>query len=321
MSKRIVLAASALFCAQALQLHAADLKDFPAQTHWILNVDLKAAQASPIVRYVVEQIEPQKKADAQAKLTAFKTVFGVDLLKDIDQLIIVGNGNAEKGGVAYIYGTFDAQRLTSIIAGCKNFASTECNGFSMLSWLDEKDNKSKCLSFAKPGLAVLSSSTAALTDALNAMAGKAPGLPPGSPLSGAFARSPQTVFSLHASDIASIVGQAPKAEMLRQAQTLALRVEAADANTIEASLSATAASDETALQLQQALRGIQALALLQADAKPELATLASLIQISGAGHGVGVTLKLPKSVIEKAVSARQARLNAAAPAPAPAAVN
>lgn len=315
--KQALLILGAALCLQASQTRAADLKDFPSQTHWILSVDLKAAQSSPIMNYIVGQMEPAKRLEADSKLAAFKTIFGVDLLKDIDQFVIAGNGDADKGGVAYVYGTFDAQRLTSIIAGSKNFTSTDCNGFKLLTWLDEKDNKTKSLSFAKPGLAMLSSSPSALSDALDVLAGKKTGLAPDSPLSVAIARTPQTLFSLHAFDLAAIVGQAPKAEMLKRAQALSLRVQSVNADTLEAALSITAATDETALQLHQAVMGIQALMQLQASTNPEVATLASLAQITSKGRALGVTLKLPKAVIEKAVRERQARATAAlAPAPA-----
>ncbi len=314
--KPTLLILGAALCLQSVQTRASELKEFPSQTHWVLRVDFKAAQASPLVNYIASQMDANKRVEAQNKLAAFKAIFGFDPLKDIDQLVIAGNGNAEKGGVAYIYGTFDAQRLTTILAGSKNFASADHDGVAMLSWVDEKDNKAKCLAFAKPGLALLSSSPAALAEALDVLAGKQAGLAPDSPLSDAFARAPQNMLSLHAFDIAAIVGQTPKAEMLKQAQALSLRVQAVNADTLEATLSVTAATDETALKIHQAVMGIQALMMLQADAKPEAATLASLAQINSNGRTVSVTLKLPKAVIENAVAERQAHQTAAAPVPA-----
>lgn len=320
--KKTLLILGAALCLPAWQTRAADLKDFPSQTRWVLSVDLKAAQASPLVSFIVDKMDADKRLEAQNKLAAIKAMFGVDLVKDIDHLIIAGNGNAEKGGVAYVYGNFDTQRLTTILAVSKDFASTDNNGFKMLSWVDDKDGKPKCLSFAKPGMAMLSNSQGALVDALDVLAGKKQGLAPDSPISDAFTRTPQTLFSVHAFDVAAIVGQAPQAEMLKQAQALSLSVQSVNADTLEAALSVTTATDETALQIHQAVMGIQALLLLQADAKPEQATLASLAQITSKGRVVGITLKLPKAVIEKTMndrSARQAAVPAAAPAPAPAA--
>ncbi|MEI7901346.1 MAG: hypothetical protein WCK89_13930 [bacterium] len=321
MLKQTLLILGSALCLHAWQTRAADLKDFPSQTHWVLNVDLMAARASPMVNFIVDKMDAVRRQEAQKKLDAIKAMFGVDLVKDIDQLVIAGNGDAEKGGVAYVYGAFDTQRLTTILAGGKDFASIDYSGFKVLSWLDEKDSKPKYLSFAKPGLAMLSSSSSALTDALDVLTGNKAGLAPDAPISDAFAPTSQAVLSLHAFDISAIVGQAPKAKMLQQAQALSLLVQTVDADTLEAALSVTTATAETALQIQQAIMGIQALMLLQTGSKPEIATLASLAQITSNGSTVNITLKLPKAMIEKAMNDCQARQAAATAAPVPAATN
>ena len=309
--KRIVLAAGALLCLRTLPTQAADLKDLPSETKWVLNLDIKAVQASPLLNYVVDKVAPAKRQEAQAKIAAIKALFGIDLVKDIDQLIIAGNGNAEKGGVAYVYGTFDPQRLTTILAGSKNFTSTQCGSFTVLGW---NDGKQKYLSFAKPGLAMLSSSQTTLTDALDVLSGKKTGLASDSVFKSALSCSGQELLTLQAVDVPSIVGEQPKAQALRQAQALCLHVCAAQPETLSAELSVTAASDETALQVQQALMGIQALALLRSAEAPEPATLAALAKISSKGRTVGVTITLPKSVVESIVRQREERRAAKAAA-------
>ena len=322
MMKRIALAAGALFCVQALPFQAADLKDLPSQTKWMLSLDMKAAQASPMLSFVIDKIAPAKRQEAQTKLAAIKALFGIDLINDIDQLVIAGNGNAEKGGVAYVYGTFDVQRLSTILAGSKDFTTTQWGSFTVLGW---NDDKQKYLSFARPGLAMLSNSQTALTDALDVFSGKKAGLAPDSAFKSAVSRSGQEVLTVQAVDVPSIIGEQPKAQALKQAQALSLRVCASQPDALTAELSVTAASDETALQIQQALMGIQALALLRSAEAPEQATLASLAKIGNQGRTVGVTLTLPKSVVEGVVRQREARLAAkaeaaaAAPTAAPAA--
>jgi hypothetical protein len=302
MIKRIT--ASALLCALALPLAAAELKDFPSGTKWVLNLDVKAAQGSPILSYLAEKAAPAKRLEVQNKLAAIKAMFGVDLLKDIDQLIIAGNGNAEKGGVAYVYGTFDTQRLTTILAGSEKFAALEHSGFKMLTW---NDGKPKCLSFARPGLAMLSSSQSALADALDVLAGKKAGLSPDSPLKPSITGRGQNLLSLQATDVPSIVGEQPKAQAIRQAQSLRLQVNAAQPESLSAQLTVGATTEETAVQIRQALLGIQALALLRSAEEPEQASLAALAKITGEGKTVGVTMDLPKSAIETAMRQREAR--------------
>lgn len=304
-------ATGALVCVHAFQSHAADLKDFPAGTQWVLNLDLKAAQASPLLNEVVARIAPAKRQEAQNKLAAIKALFGVDLLKDIGQLVIAGNGNADKGGVAYVYGTFDTQRLSTILAGGKNFTSFQHNRFTVLGW---DDRQRKYLSFAAPSLALLSNSQAALTDALDVIAGSKAGLAPGSAMAAALERSGQDLLTVRAVNVSSIVGAQPKAQALKQARSLDLRVRASDPETLSASLSVTAASGETARQIQQALLGIQAITLLRSAESPESATLASLARVTCQGETVGVTMSLPKTVLETALRQREARMAAKAAA-------
>jgi hypothetical protein len=85
---------------------------------------------------------------------------------------------------------------------------------------------------------------------------------------------------------------------------------------LSASLAITASSDETALQIRQALLGIQALALLRSSEEPEQGAIAQLAKIGGAGASASMTLDLPKSMIENAISqARGARSRPNGPQP------
>jgi hypothetical protein len=301
------------FCSIVLTgtLRAANLNEFPAETKWMLNLDMRAAQTSPMLNFVVEKMAPVKRQQAQTKLAAIKAMFGIDLIKDIDQLIIAGNGKAEQGGVAYVYGTFDAQRLSTILAASKGFASVQHGKFEVMGW---NDNGQKYLSFAKPNLALLSNSQTVLFEALDVFAGKTPGLDAGSVFKTSVARSGQDVLTLQAIDLPAIVGEQPKAQALKQAQALRLVIHASQPEELDAELAVTAASDDTAVQIRQALMGIQALAMLRAAEAPEGATLASLAKISGEGRNVNVTMALPKSAVETAMRQREARQAAKAAA-------
>lgn len=321
MFKRTLTAASLLVCALAFSSYAAELKDFPAQTRWVLTMDVKAVQNSPLLNDLVGQMDTNEVRKAKGKLAAVKAMFGVDLLKDIDHLVIAGNGDTEKGGVAYVYGNFDAQRLTTILAGAKDYASADHSGVAVQSWLDEKDNKRKHMVFFSPGLALLSNAQNVLTDALDVLSGKTPGLAAESPLSGAFVRNGQNLLTLHACGLSSIVGAVPKAEALKQAEALSLHVSTSGAESVDVTLSVTATSEATAQQIQQALLGIQAIALLRAAEAPEPAAFASQAKITCQNRTVGLTMALSKSLMESALRAREAFESAkkdAAAAPAPA---
>jgi hypothetical protein len=317
MYKLIVRAtAGLLLCASAPRLTAAEPGDYPAQTHWILSLDLKAAQESPLVASLLGKIDAGKRKDAEAKLAAFNAMFGVNILKDIDKITLAGNGDAEKGGVAYVYGRLEEQRFTPVLAMAKQYASADRNGVALQSWFDEGDNKKKFIAFAKPGLVLFSNAQQPLSDALDVLTQKQAGLPPGSPLSGAFKTDAAGLLTLHAHGIAAIVGSQPKAEALKQAEALSLRITTPDAGTLRAALSVTAANDQTARQIQQALAGIQAIAQLRAADDPQSAALAARTSITGNGRTVEVALTLS---VDQLVTLLRPHLqpNADAPTPPP----
>jgi hypothetical protein len=319
MMKAAVIAAGALALALPLSqaARAAEPGDLPAGTKWLVNVNVKAAQTSPMASYAVAKIAPAKRREAQAKLAAAKALFGIDLLSDVKEVLIAGGGSASSGGTAYIYASLDAERLTTILEANPTFSSADQSGFKLLSWTDDSDKKQKFGAFARPGLTVISDRRDCLVETLDVLAGKRPGLSPSSPLSAAVKQSNTDFVTLMAIDVPAIVGEAPKAQALRQAQALCLRLSATQPETLSAALTVTATNAETAQQIRQALMGIQALALLRAAEAPEQAALAQLAKVSGSGSTVGVTLDVSKSTIEDFISQRAAR--AAAPTAAPAA--
>lgn len=310
MFKPVLTAVAVCLCTGFLSSRAAGKEAFPAHTHWILSVNVKGAHASPLMCFLADKIDTKKRTEADHKLAAVKAAFGIDLLNDIDRFVIAGNGDAKKWGVAYIYGRFDTQRLTTVLAGAKNYSSANHNGIAVQSWLDETDNKQKCLAFVNPNLALLSNTADALLDALDTLSGKKPGLPPDSPLNGASDCTGQSLLTLHAFDLAAIVGSTPKAEIFKQADALRLCIDTPDDHLLRLALSVTADMETTAQQIQQAFQGIQAIAMLRAAEAPEPAAIASQTKITCQGRSVGATILLSKDMLEGALRARAERLAA-----------
>lgn len=308
---------AALMLACACRLHAIEARDFSAQTHWVLMLDLKAVQASPLFSFVRDQIDADKRQEAERKLAAIEAMFGVNLKKDIDHIVIAGDGDASKGGVAYIYGRFDAQRLTTILAGADDYSTSNYHGTVIQRWHDKADKKTKHAAFAKPGLALFSDQAGPLVKALDVLAARRPSLPANTPLRAAFTPSPGDVLTLHASDLADIVGTQPTAQALRQAKSLSLRIGTPNAETLKTALAVTAADEQTAQQVYQALMGLRALAMLRAAEEPEAAGLASQIGITCEGSAVRMDFGITKAQLQTVLQNRKERLTAP-PAPAPA---
>lgn len=312
MLKRSLLALCALACTCTLPARAAEPKDFSAQTRWLLAVDVKAANASPVMKFITDTIDAKKRTQAEAKLASIEAMFGINLLDDIDHLVIAGNGSADKGGVAYVYGKFNVQRLTTILAGSKQYESVKHNGVAVQTWLDENDNKKKSIAFPTPNLALISNAAVSIEEALDVLAGEKPGLPASSPLGKTLSRDSGNLLSISAFNLASIVGAAPNAEVLRQAEALRLTVRSQGEEALVADLAVTAANDATAQQIHQAFLGIQAISMLRSAEAPESAALASQVKVTSQDRTISVTLNMPKAMIEIVIRAREKQRAAAA---------
>lgn len=307
--------AGALILASACRLCAIEARDFSDQTRWVLTLDLRAAHASPMLAFAADQIDAAKRQEAERKLAAVEAMFGVNLKKDIDHIVIAGNGDASKGGVAYVYGRFDVQRLTTILAGASDYSTSNHHGTVIQRWRDDSDQKKKCMAFAKPGLALFADQAQPLAQALDVLAARRPGLPADTPLRAAFTPSAGDVLTLHATGLSEIVGAQPNAQALRQATALSLRIGTPDAETLKAALAVTAMDNQTAQQVYQAMMGVRALAMLRAAEEPETAALATQIGITCAGSEVQVAFGINKTQLQTALQNRKARL-AAQPEPA-----
>jgi hypothetical protein len=306
----LILAGLAAF-AQAAPALAAEPKEFPAQNQWVLTLDVKAFQASPLWPFVLDRMEPGKRQETEQKYEAFKALIGADPLKSIDLLVLSGTGDVSQNGVAYVYGAFDEPRLTALLAGAKSYASADVHGLNVQNWLDGETRK--YLTFARPGLILSSNSQTALTNALAVLRGDRPGMSADAPAAAAFARDGRTLLALHAGNVASLLGQGGMTDALKLAETLSLSIALPDADSLAASLSATAATDEAAQQLRQMLLGLQALGQIRAGAAPEeggaaqrlfFSAFAKSAKISGEGRKVGVSLTLTRALVDELFPAK-----------------
>ncbi|MDD4102179.1 MAG: hypothetical protein PHU80_06050, partial [Kiritimatiellae bacterium] len=70
MLKRTFIAAGCLAFTLVLSSYAVDAKELSDKTSWVLTADLKAANASPLIKFISEQIAPDKREQAEAKLAS-----------------------------------------------------------------------------------------------------------------------------------------------------------------------------------------------------------------------------------------------------------
>ncbi len=297
-----------VFFVFTLQVTATQLDTFVEQTKWVLALDLKAVYASPLLKFVAQQFDTGKQLQSEHQIETFDAMFGFNLKRDLNQVVISGTGNAEQGFVAYVYGRFDIQRIKMFLSRINGQISSNYHGVVIYDWHDEKEDDRRCLAFPREGLALFSNQIGPLTNALDVLKKQQTGLSPDTALSKAVQATQGDILSLQAVDISSIVGSAIKTPVLQQAQALLLRIREPDAQTMQASLLVSTQDEQTAIQIQQALTGFQALAFLRASQEPEAAILASQLVITRKTKDVQVNVKLPKAHLQELLQKRSARL-------------
>lgn len=296
MFKTAIRAAILIFAATAL--HAAQpAVELPAATKWVLTLDLQSARQSPLMQTLAGSIPQAQRDEAAAKLASFKVLSGIDLTNDIQRLTLAGGCGTGTNTAAYIHGTFDIPRLTTILGGADHFTRESYAGVELLSWKDK--DSAKYISFARPGLAVMAQTPEPIKAALDTLAGKAPALSAGSALAKTLVADGKSFLSLNATDVADLTAGNPQAAVLQQAQKLAFTLGAATPDALTAALTVETSSAETAQQLRQMLLGLQAVMQLQAAQDPDKAALANAIAISGADATVALSTALPKDLLTR----------------------
>ena len=181
-------------------------------------------------------------------------------------------------------------------------------------WHDKADKKTKHAAFAKPGLALFSDQAGPLVKALDVLAARRPSLPANTPLRAAFTPSPGDADPSRFG-LGGYRGHTAHRPGLTSGQVAQLADRNAEREDLKTALAVTAADEQTAQQVYQALMGLRALAMLRAAEEPEAAGLASQIGITCEGSAVRMDFGITKAQLQTVLQNRKERLTAP-PAPA-----
>jgi len=275
----------------------------PKDSRFVMGFDVKRFTASPFYEKFAK--ERGMKPDALEQLEA-RT--GLDPARDIDQIVIAGAGPGRKGspGLAVAFGRFDLYRLGRAIETEGKALGTTHEGVTVYSFADREpralavaflDESSLVLGAKDEVLAAISSRTRNETPlksntALMALVEKVrPGstfwmvgdqsllasLPTSLPAPGASADGAATMT------LPALTGLTVTGDLDPQV-SLAITGEAKDAL--------------AAKNLADVVRGLVAMASLQAQQKPELQQLASAISVATEENRVLVNARFPYEMLE-----------------------
>jgi hypothetical protein len=279
---------------------------FPADAKWMLHLDLRALNESPMGLFVRQTMAE----NANRGLASLQAMSGINLTNDVDSMVIYGSGRLQTGTVMVVYGRFDMAKVTAIASGAKEFQNKAFGERSLLSWNDKGKRANLC--FVDPTMAVMSQDEKLVRDTLSRVDGQMAGLGENEKFARVLSRTKERFLALQACDVTALVGANPMAQVFKQAEAVLLEVsQLRDANGVDLVLAIKAQTTEMAQQFGQAAQGIQALLQLQAAQNPEVAALAQGVKVAVQGDMVSVNLAVSEAQIQKMVQVRVEQQKAA----------
>lgn len=305
-SYRLILATALISLSAIAQVK---VTDFPADTKMLAHIDMKSLVNSKVGDLIKASMDEK----TNRKLDSFKAISGIDVMKDLDSIFILGGAEGQGSGMLYASGRFDIKKLTAILGGNDTFKSEPFGAHQILSWSDNEQVKHGC--FINPTLAVIADDITGLKKCLSAIDGKGDRLAPTSPLASVVKSQPNRFASIFASKLDLVADAAPQLAMLKQANELELNIGQASAEQADLLLNATVstATLEQAEQMGAMMMGLQALMMIQAQQNPEVAAMAQNFKSEVNEKKVTMDLKITADQLKKQLAEAMKKANAPKP--------
>lgn len=315
-SAALPLAFACALCAGLGAAAGLPLETLPANAKWVLHLDVKALRDAPMGREILAALagSPQ-----EAGLKAFEETTGVDVRRDVSAITVCGAGGEEQGGVVYLSGNWNLQKLSAILAGNDRFVSLTYRNHALLSWNEAGTSKGSARQNAclvSTNLVLLGNREAALKQALDALDGRTAALSTVPRFRRLAPLDADAFLRLIATDLKDIVADNPQAAALPSADSLRLAL-SSEGRVARLKAVLKAATPEAAQQLQQALVGLQAVLMLQGLKNPDLGQLAQSARIAINGPDVSVQLTAPLETVTRLLFSQKAGTSRHAPPPTP----
>jgi len=258
-----------------------------ADSAWLVHVDLDAFRSTRMGQLVGAEIA----AKNPQRLAAVQELIGSDPTTDIRSLTLYGPDSEEKNVVSLIAGTFNRDKLTALLKLNGTYAEIPYRGRTLYSWVDDTRKKAQVGAFADENLIVISPSQEALQAALDVLDGRTP------PLSGQSnaltgLKVPAGAFVVAAAEGPSNLAGDSHAAILKNSSLLMFAT-SEEAGNLKAHLQLESDTEESALQIENFVRGMMALALLKVKDQPQLAQLVQAAQVSRSGKSLAFDFSAP----------------------------
>jgi predicted lipoprotein with Yx(FWY)xxD motif/type III secretion system FlhB-like substrate exporter len=274
----VLLASLCLTPAFAAPLQKAEINP---GANWALHADVDAFRNSTLGKLVLAELKAQ---GVEEKLQGLAAMISFNPLTDLRGVTLYGKGQDRNSAVAIFDGQVNSDALLNVVRWNPQYQEIPYEGVTLYRWLNEDKKKDTTTDQLMYGYihngqrVVISSGLDALKQAVSTLKGSAAGTS-----TGLLNQIPQaasgTYLQIAATGIGDIVGQDPKAAILKQADSLNLTAgEVAEKVSIGVRLQGQ--SPEVADNILKMAQGVVAMAQLAVQEQPKLSELAKSVNIS-----------------------------------------
>ena len=290
----------------------------PGDTRFVMGFDVHRFVASPFYQRFGKDPKGQGRPPG---FTELEEKTGLNPERDVDHIVFAGRGldKGPEGGVLLVSGRFDRTKLSRAIeTETKGVTSKGHAGTTVYLFREEDAKRAGAAAFVDDDTLVLGSRDAVETTLTNYASGRAPmranaafvalleSVKPGSTF---WAVGDQSVLSKLPLSLPGAAGQG--SVTLPPVKSVVVTGELDPMVALE--LTGEAADNKAAQNLADLVRGLVALASLQASQKPELKDLASAVSVSTDATRVHVNVRVPYELIDSLSGKRPVAAGGAAP--------
>jgi len=288
--KKIILFLTAFILAMAVGLIAAppvedplpQLSAVPADAQWALYIDVQKLTSSAMFKALVGE---QEMAKFQGKADVVFGKLKIDPKKDLKGVMVFGRGKEDEDAVVALSGKFDRAHLVGLIKAETTHKEIAYGKYTIYRWDDDELG-----AFAADDLILLGENEQALKSALDALEGrKRDAVPP--VLARVLKDFPNAIMVFGVNSISGLLGEHDKPVILTKMKSAGGALAESGEN-LSLQVSITAESAQVAKDVEQAIRGLIAMANLQlkeADAQ----AFAQAIKIAVDGEYVRINAAYP----------------------------
>lgn len=273
----------------------------PAQSKWVIHFDHTLFSQTRLFS-IFDKSWKDDKNSIQSELL---DELNLDLRKDLKGLTVIGLDRMEDKGnqvMVILQGSFNQDRIIKRIREKeKHLKTTRMSGFNVLSW--DKDSN---LFFPAPDVMIFCEGQKAVEEMVNLQKGKVQGLSSTSSLTRILGEAPSSAFIRAAViDVSNLTKYAPKTMVLDSSSVgFFMALEARD--NLSMTLKLVTESAKKAVQMQQIITGLKALASLKAfdkdDDVSEFIDLINGIDITTEGNRLVMSFDYPVDRIGQLIS-------------------